>query len=135
MAKKKSKHFSIRSGQSANSAEITIDPKKRSGDEKVHVNLRYFQKANECFSAWQQAELKSFSNWLEKMSSRTVAQVTSTTQTCHAHVGITKQLPLAVSLDVKMYGLDVGKKARVHGFFVGNDFFLVWLDRNHNILK
>lgn len=80
-------------------------------------------------------DLKAFSSWVEKMAGRTEAQITATTLTCHAHQGKTKQLPADVSPDVKMYGLDVGAKSRVHGFFLSGHFYLVWLDRNHAILK
>ena len=135
MAKKKSKKYSIDTGQRENAEKITVGFKSQSSDEPVHVNLRYFQKSNECFSAWQKTELKSFSNWLEKMASKTPSQITQVTQTCHAHIGVRKELPNSISLDVRMYCLDVGRKARVHGFFIENNFFIVWLDRNHNILK
>jgi hypothetical protein len=99
------------------------------------VNLKYFQKSHECFSVWQLKELKAFSNWVEKVSERTEQQITSTTMTCHAHKGKPKALPASVSPEFKMYSMDVGPKARVHGFFAAGDFYLVWLDREHSILK
>ena len=69
------------------------------------------------------------------MAKRTKPDVTSTTATCHAHKGDPKPLPWEISEDVKMYCIDVGPKERVHGFFEANNFYLVWLDREHKILK
>lgn len=102
---------------------------------KSGVNLKYFQKSHECFSKWQGKDLKEFSGWVGKVADRSEAQITSTTLTCHAHKGKAKTLPSSVSPEVKMYSLDVGAKARVHGFFSSGDFYLVWLDREHQILK
>jgi hypothetical protein len=104
-------------------------------DKTSSVNLKYFQKSHECFSDWQTKELKGFSSWVEKVSGKTEQQMTAVTQTCHAHKGKTKPLPTSVSPDVKMYSMDVGAKGRVHGFFVSGDFYLVWLDRAHRVLK
>lgn len=68
------------------------------------------------------------------MGTKTEAQITSVTKTCHAHKGKQKALPSSVSPDVKMYSLDVGPKQRVHGFFFLGRFFLVWLDREGRVL-
>ncbi len=135
MAKKKSKPFRIESNGPAEPRAIVAKTIPSEPDNKIGVNLRYFQKSHECFSAWIKEDLKAFSGWIEKMAARTESQITSTTKTCHAHKGKTKSLPPEVSPEVKMYGLDVGAKARVHGFFVGSQFYLVWLDRTHAIFK
>jgi hypothetical protein len=135
LAKKKSNNFRIEAGQSSNPSPIAAQDIPKARDEMVHVNLRYFEKKYECFSKWQKPELKAFSSWLGKMSNSTPSQVTSTTNTCHAHRGKTKPLPISISKEVQMYSFDVAKKARVHGFFTGNDLFLVWLDRNHEVLN
>jgi hypothetical protein len=101
-------------------------------ESTLSVNLKYYQRGYECFSKWQPAELSSLSNWIEKTVSRTQTQVTTVTKTCHAHQGRPKRaIPDGISPDVKLYGLDVGEKARVHGFFMNSQFFLVWLDRQH----
>ena len=136
MTKNRSKNFKIKSG-----AEIQPKPVNAANsspgidDERVSVSLRHYQRSYECFSKWTKVELKTFSKWLDKMAERTVTQVTSTTKTGHAHIGTPKKLPQAISHDVLMYGLDVGDKPRVHGFFIGSGFYLVWLDREHKILK
>lgn len=135
MAKKRSKPFRIKSNGPREPGPIVAKAIPAEADTKIGVNLRYFQKSHECFSTWVKDDLKAFSGWVEKMAARTEAQITSTTLTCHAHVGKTKAPPAGVSPDVKMYGLDVGAKARVHGFFLGSQFYLVWLDRTHAIFK
>jgi hypothetical protein len=96
------------------------------------VNFRYFQQRYQCLSDWQKDELKYLATWMAKQATKTVSQITSVTQTCHAHKG-KKTLPASVSPDVRLYGLDVTAGARVHGFFTDNTFYLVWLDRSHAI--
>lgn len=133
--KNRSKPFKINAGQAEDTP--VIDAKKSFGGDKkpASVNLRYFQRSNECFSKWQPKELKAFSGFVEKMATKTESQVTSVTQTCHSHKGVTdKKLPAAVSKDVRMYSLDVGPKGRVHGFFSQGTFFLVWIDREGSVL-
>lgn len=94
--------------------------------------MKYYQKTYECLSDWTKDEIQGFSSWLIKMAERTPDQVTSTTKTCHRHQGKSKhRLPTGLSPDVALYGLDVGKKQRVHGAFVGESFFVIWLDRKH----
>lgn len=123
----------FKAGAEAIPAPISADNISTVGDNIVRVNLRYYQRRQECFSQWQKDDLKGFSKWVEHVSQKRPEQVTSVTKTCHAHVGITQPLPASISRDVRMYGFDVGRKARVHGFFAGIDLFIVWLDRNHSI--
>lgn len=134
MVKRKSQPFKIDSGQPRGVPVVGASSETRRGKRYCSVNLRYFQRSHECFSKWQHKELRAFSGFVEKMSQRTEADVTSVTQTCHAHKGTAKKLPSDVSPDVKMYSLDVGPKGRVHGFFMEGAFFLVWLDREGSVL-
>lgn len=135
LAKKRLPDFAIDSRQAGGAQTVDAHSSLRGKPEPASVNMRYYQKAKECFSAWQAKELKAFSGFVEKMSARTEADVTSTTKTCHAHMGTTsKLLPPAVSREVRMYSLDVGPKSRVHGFFFSGTFFLVWIDREGQIL-
>lgn len=103
-------------------------------DHLCGVNFRYFQQKHQCLSDWDRAQIKLLSNWLTKVAQRTVAQIQSTTDTCHAHLGKKKpKLPSGVSPDVRLYNLDVTAGARVHGFFTSDTFYLVWLDRSHEL--
>lgn len=135
LGKNQSKSFKINSGQLSGSPQIDRSKSRAATQKPAAVNLRYFQKSNECFSKWQPRELKSFSNFILKMAAKTESQVTSMTGTCHSHKGATsKKLPAGVSKDVRMYSLDVGPKGRIHGFFSSGTFFLVWIDRDGKIL-
>ncbi|WP_420830239.1 MAG6450 family protein [Rhizobium giardinii] len=132
MGKNGSKHFKIKTGDVTSPQVIDATAGKATGDNFCGINFRYFQQKHECLSAWQKDELKNLSVWMSKQAKRTVAQIQSTTQTCHAHKGKRCSLPSDVSPDVRLYGLDVTAGARVHGFFQANTFFLVWLDRTHS---
>jgi hypothetical protein len=134
LGKNRSKHFKIDSGAKVDAGPV-VSSAVAVTDDRAAVNLRYFQRSHECFSDWQNKELRAFSGFVEKMAGKTETQVTSITQTCHAHQGKPKKkLPQDVSADVKMYSLDVGPKGRVHGFFFSGTFFLVWLDREGAVL-
>lgn len=135
LKKNRFKNFQIEPGQGKDSPIIDASFGVAENRQPASVNLRYFQRSNECFSKWQPKELKAFSGFVEKMASKSESQVTSVTQTCHSHKGTTaKRLPPTVSQDVRMYSLDVGSKGRVHGFFSKGTFFLVWIDREGSIL-
>lgn len=97
--------------------------------------MKYYQRKHQCLSEWQKPEIAALSHWLEKIGERTPAQVKSTTKTCHKHLGKRKKsLPSGLSPDLECYGLDIGDKQRVHGAFVQETFFLIWLDRAHEFL-
>lgn len=128
-------NYKFNSGRKASPNPVNASLLGKTKDNFVHVNFRHYQRRQECLSDWQSRQLKQLSGWFEKMSNKTPDDVTSDTSNCHAHVGVTKPLPRTVSRDVRMYGLKVGKKERIHGFFLNSDFFVVWLDRNHQICK
>jgi hypothetical protein len=135
LAKNLSKPFRVEALQGDGEPSIDLSRDVVAADGKSAVNLKYFQKSHECFSKWQGKDLKEFSGWVGKIADRSEAQITSTTLTCHAHKGKPKTLPPNVSPEVKMYSLNVGAKSRVHGFFSSGHFYLVWLDRDHKVLK
>ncbi|WP_425523414.1 MAG6450 family protein [Rhodomicrobium vannielii] len=117
--------------------EISIEPSLAThfSDGKVSVSLKYYTSKCECFSEWQHKELKAFSSVIDKLSARTQEQVTSSTNTCRCHRNRPERerfsRPNDLSPDLIFYDIHVTAKARVHGFFVGPVFFLVWLDRKH----
>jgi len=70
------------------------------------------------------------------MGQRTPAEIRSNTGTCHKHMGKSKaSLPAGLSEDIDLFSLDVGAKQRVHGCFVRENFFLIWLDREHKFFS
>lgn len=106
-------------------------------EESVSISLKYFMKSCECFSEWQQKELKKFSATLEKISGYSAELLRKAKPLCDSHKGGPSEnrfkRPSSLSDDLLFYELkiDPSNKARVHGFFVGSVFFLVWLDRKH----
>ncbi|MDA7981873.1 MAG: hypothetical protein MPJ82_04540 [Alphaproteobacteria bacterium] len=115
----------------------SVAPRGRIGADGVGVNLRFFRRSHECFSDWQKKELKQFALRVEKMARLTEAQAMSDNYG-HAHRGdnaaTADLLPRGISGDTPVYSMRVTRKARVHGFFSGGDFYLIALDRNHRVL-
>lgn len=128
-----------------NDLEIKLMGFNTSRNEEPHVNLKYYQSNYECFSEWTSEELKDFTSFLDKLgqtdwinifkSGGSVGNKSSFGLTYHKDK---KKLPTAIfiekiSPDINFFELRVNQKARVHGFRCVHTFFLVWLDRNHQI--
>ena len=107
----------------------------------VSVSLRYFRRECECFSAWTGEELKKFSSTLEKIRGYTAELLVTNTKLCAGHKGPPSEarfaFPSDVSEDQSIFEIkvDPSNKLRMHGFFVGQVFFLIWLDREHACFK
>ena len=105
----------------------------------VSISLKYYDSSCECFSKWQQQELKGFSALINKIAQLAVNQLKSGTKYCDMHDGLSKlkrfQRPDNISPDIPLYELKVTEKARIHGFFIESVFFLLWLDREHACFK
>lgn len=137
LKKSQSQNFAIKSSIATEKLVVDADKIGDVDDNKISVNLRYYDENFECFSKWQKDELKKFTKWLKKMSSRTTRQVREDTNICHRHVGTPKKIPKYLSPDIAIYNIHIGNKERVHGFFGSDDksFYLIWLDRSHQICK
>ena len=120
----------------------------REGDAgaAAFVALKYFRPEIQCFSEWGPDELRAFSDFNRKVSLQTWQQIVSSggKGPNKAGLGFTahdgRQLPRAdfsdtLSEDLTWIELRVSQKARVHGFRAGHAFFLVFLDRNHQLLN
>lgn len=110
------------------------------------VALKYFRPEVQCFSEWAPDELRAFSDFNRKVSLQTWQQIVASggKGPNKAGLGYTPhgggQLPRvdfadALSEDLTWIELRVSQKARVHGFRAGHAFFLVFLDRNHELLN
>jgi hypothetical protein len=110
------------------------------------VALKYFRPQVQCFSEWTPDELRAFSDFNRKVSLQTWQQIVASggKGPNKAGLGYTShhggQLPAAdfadaLSEDLAWIELRVSQKARVHGFRAGHAFFLVFLDRNHQLLN
>lgn len=106
------------------------------------VALKYYKPKHQCFSKWSREELKAFSAFTTKLRSHTWAQITGSHKVglgydVHKNPSklpeAYKELKNEISPEINFFELRVTDKARVHGFRAGDAFFLVWLDRNHEI--
>lgn len=108
----------------------------------VSISLLYYQKKPECWSDWRTQELKGFSKVIEQLRIQTADQLrgrgSAGSPKCKPHKGEVATSGFVrpnISEDISFYEIHVTDKARVHGFFIGPVFFLVWLDRNHRAFK
>ena len=115
--------------------EITSQPR----DEAADVSFKYFQRTHQCLSVWASAELKALSKFFTKMAGMTwpaIMQDTGLRFTPHKDrnrlPGKGKFLDQYEEVK-KSFELRVEDDARVHGFRRGNTFYLVWLDKNHEV--
>ncbi len=114
-------------------------------EERSYAVLKYYRPDFECFSVWDSAELKAFSNFLMKLKFAEWKDIYATAGKAGTKKGFgytphkdRNRLPddpglSDISPDITFFELRVTQKARVHGFRVKSAFFLVWLDRNHRI--
>lgn len=140
--RKKNKGYSFGPETSALEKPIqTNDISSHLSAGRVSVSLLYFQRSCECFSDWQKSELKKFSGTIEKLRSHTVDQLKVKRSLCDIHKNPPKEarfsIPDTLSPDISLYEIkiDPSNKSRMHGFFVGDVYFLLWLDREHACFK
>lgn len=113
--------------------------------ENAYVALKYFQPSHECFSEWSRDELKAFSAFSRKVAERTWEQIRHSGGTGGNKSGLgytphrdRRKLPNnglrhLISPEVEFAEMRVTQRARVHGFRMKATFFLVWLDKDHQI--
>lgn len=116
-----------------------------SDDERPHVNLKYYYHEHQCFSDWSSNELKAFSSFCRKLSQMRWAEIymtggsvghkTGLGYTRHKDLGVLPENPelSRLSPDLTWFELRIDGESRVHGFRVRSAFFLVFLDRAHEI--
>lgn len=116
-------------------------------ENNAFVILKYFDGNFQCFSQWSNNELKDFTNFIGKINNMTWNEIYKTAgkgkagkktgfgYTVHKDKSVLpNQLILdKLSEDITFFELRVSQEARVHGFRVKSAFFLVWLDRGHDI--
>lgn len=120
---------------------------KKDSELYSQVNLKYYDYLHECFSAWSQDELSDFSKFSNKLTKMTWRDIYRSAGSRGNKQGLgytvhknKKKLPKdgniqGLSEDITLFELKINEKSRVHGFRSKGTFFLVWLDRNHQIYK
>lgn len=107
----------------------------------VSISLKYYSSSCECFSMWGKRELKKLTGTIDKISQYSSEQLKSTKSLCDIHKGNPSErrfsIPETISIEISIYEIkvDPSNKLRVHGFFVRDIFFLLWLDRKHACFK
>ena len=114
------------------------------GDSRAvaFVALKYYRPRHQCFSEWTPDELRAFSAFCGRLSLMTWQQIIESGGRQKTGVGYTQidraRLPNtdfldSLSEDISWIELRVTLEARVFGFRAGQAFFLVFLDRTHDI--
>ncbi len=112
--------------------------------ETPHVNLKYYTPSFECISSWEEEYLKAFSSFIEKMRLMKWSDIYKTGGSLGHKTGVgytildkkkypKNQMLDTVSEDITFFELRIDKTARVHGFRCLDAFYLVYLDKSHQI--
>lgn len=116
------------------------------GQQTAYVALKYYDPTAQCFSCWAKGELEAFSNFVRKVSQMTWEQIRRSGGSAGHKTGLgfafhkdnavlpSKAKTLqTVSEDTNYFELRISQKARVHGFRANSTFFLVLLDKDHEL--
>lgn len=110
-------------------------------DPRPYIVLKYYQPSYQCFSSWNGGELKSFSDLVRRMRQIGWSElVVRGALGFKIHKYIEKLpkediecLSSILSPDITFSEIRVTQKARIHGFRAGAGYYLVWLDKDHEI--
>lgn len=115
--------------------------------ENAHVNLKYYRHEHQCLSQWTPDELKAFSAFCRKItqikwtdiykSGGKAGAKAGLGYTIHKNQDVLPESPdlINISPDLTWFELRVTVEARVHGFRCKSAFFLVYLDRQHEVYR
>jgi hypothetical protein len=136
---------SIISGSDNNIDKITLPSEDEDEDKglsvkeqhKLSINFKYWNSSSECLSEWQKNDLKSLRKTFDKVQGYTVAELRVdgglSYKPHHGKVAHGFSRPNSLSKDLTLYEIRAGGKSRIHGFVDKGMFFIVWLDRGHNV--
>lgn len=114
-------------------------------NDTAFVNLKYYRHEHQCLSTWSPDELKAFSSFCRKVTQTSWTNIYKTAgapgdkaglgYTLHKNAKVLPENPdlEKFSPDLTWFELRVSGEARVHGFRCKSAFFLVYLDRQHQI--
>lgn len=109
-----------------------------------YVVLKYFQSNWQCFSEWEKSELRQFSQFIDKLSATTWQEVYSAkgfgykayqvenipNKSAKSYLNTVRK---KISGEITFFELRISREMRLHGFRCQSAFFLVLLDRNHDV--
>ena len=110
-------------------------------DPKLYIVLKYYQPSYQCFSKWNSDELKSFTDLIKRMRQIGWSELVGRGALGYKKHTYLEKLPQEdikclksiLSPDITFSEIRVTQKARIHGFRAGTGFYLVWLDKDHEI--
>lgn len=105
----------------------------------VTISFAHFRSETECLSSWGRTDLKSFVGTVEKMRAMDEKTLRSSTL-CSPHkpgrrIAERFTRPATIGEDHRMHEIRVDRSnaARMHGIIADSVFYLVWLDRKHEV--
>lgn len=116
-----------------------------SNNDTAFVNLKYYRHEYQCLSSWTPDELRAFSAFCSKVTNTSWTNIYKTAgapgdkkglgYTVHKNLKVLPENPSLASFspDLTWFELRVTGEARVHGFRCKSAFFLVYLDRQHEV--
>ena len=123
-----------------------IEANTKTPDMKPYIVLKYYQSSWQCFSELSKANLKDFSKFLKKLENYTWQEIIN--QSGSTGLGykeykissVSKKVKSkfesfaqTISEDIIFSEFRLGGKFRIHGFKYQSAFFLVFLDKNHEV--
>lgn len=124
---------------------ILLGVPDRESDAKPYVNLKYYWPNHQCFSEWPKEKLRAFSdfctklgemNWIQIFNSGgSLGKKTGFGYTKHDDPSVLPSHPKLdqISPEINWFELRVDGESRVHGFRAKDAFFLVFLDKDHDV--
>lgn len=106
---------------------------------KADVSFKYYQQHYQCLSEWNQNELKALGKFFGKVAHMTwneIMQDGGLRMTKHKSKSTLPNKGAyldQIDPDIKSFELRVEDNARTHGFREQETFYVVWLDRKHEI--
>lgn len=121
----------------------SIEPKISTNKETPLLSFESFDFNHQCPSEWQSDEIKSLFQMFNKICKMTWLEILNTGGKSgnKTGLGFTEiepdpfKRPNDLSPDVTISELRVTKKARVFGARYGRTYYIIRLDRNHEICK
>jgi len=103
-----------------------------------HLSFHHFDESSECISDWTSSEAKQLFAKLRQLSQTTWQEILSSRGLGYKEIQnsgcLSRQWPARLSTDCTMSEIRISQKSRIFGVRRERAFYLVWLDRNHEIL-
>lgn len=136
-----SSKLSPESNKYINKNTNVLESWKAQGDSaNIFVSIRYIDHTYQCFSEWSKEEMKGWWNFIEKIHNFTWSLLYTSASKGEGKTGFAYTLipysqykNSSLSPDINMFELRLGDKPRVHGFRNNSIFYIIYLDRNHDI--